>query len=404
MTVSAPPSPRLLVVVWRFPVFSETFVLDHVRGMAARGWSVTLCCASVDERLVRAEPALVEQLAALRPLGPKVASPTWARRATSLVRAGQVRAVRSRLARHAALMAGPLAAVVDDCRPDLIHAHFAPNAAAAGLAVRWAADGPPIPVVADLHGHDLTSDPQREGWAAARRLLDGQHLVVHSRFAAGLAQRGLGIEPHLVAYGASPLFQAPVRPGRWSRPLPLLFVGRLTEGKGADVALAALAQLAQRRPELDPHLVLVGDGPERAALTAEAERLGVGGRCRFAGALSERAVAEAMAAHEILLMPSRTTADGWVEAFGKVALEGVASGMAVVASRSGGLPEAVSHAGTLVPPADARAVTEAVEHLVDASSPAYEAARGHGSYRSSEEAWDSYDRLSREVAGLPATR
>jgi glycosyltransferase involved in cell wall biosynthesis len=165
--------------------------------------------------------------------------------------------------------------------------------------------------------------------------------------------------------------------------------------------VAALAQLAERRPELDPHLMLVGDGPQRAALTAQAERLGVRDRCQFAGARSEREVAEAMAAHEMLLVPSHTTADGWVEAFGKVALEGVATGMAVVASRSGGLPEAVGRAGTLVPPDDPTAMAEAVEHLVDTSSPAQEAARGHGSHRAAGEAWDSYDRLSRELAGLP---
>lgn len=118
-------------------------------------------------------------------------------------------------------------------------------------------------------------------------------------------------------------------PRRWA----VGFLGRLVSDKGADLLLQALAGLPDALA--DRRGVLIGDGPERAALERQAETLGLSGRVDFLGARREAEVAELLNQVEVLVVPSR-----WAEPFGIVALEGLACGCALVVSRRGGLPEA----------------------------------------------------------------
>ncbi len=118
-------------------------------------------------------------------------------------------------------------------------------------------------------------------------------------------------------------------PRRWA----LGFVGRLVSDKGADLLLRALAELPTE--VADRRCVVIGDGPERAALERRAAALGVAGRIDFLGPRRDAELAELLNEIEVLAVPSR-----WAEPFGIVALEGLACGCALVVSRRGGLPEA----------------------------------------------------------------
>jgi len=117
----------------------------------------------------------------------------------------------------------------------------------------------------------------------------------------------------------------------------ILFVGRLVEGKGVDLLLKALALLGSRGRAAN--LTVVGDGPDRKTLEAAAGAAGLGSQVAFLGALSGDDLADVMNRHRVLAVPSR------VEAFGIVALEGLACGCAVAVSDVGGLPEAVGACG-----------------------------------------------------------
>lgn len=387
--------PSVLVVVWEFPVPYETFVAGHLEGMLDRGWEVSLCCVRLDDELLGASGDLRHRLHGLFALGSDVDAASWPTRLRRLWAAGEARWWRSPTVRHAATMAPSLRAVIQSLDPDVVHAHFGPNAAAAGLACR----GRPTPVIADFHGFDFTSQPQREGWSAYRRLLAGQTLVVNSPFAEERVRAGMGVRPHRVPYGASEAFVAPDRPVWWSEPLRLLFVGRLVPQKGVDLALTALAELFQRRPDVDPHLTILGSGPCRPDLERQAEALGITARVEFVGAVNQDEVVAAMRSHEVLLVPSRRTADGWVEGFGKVAAEGIRSGMAVIASRSGGLPSAVGDAGFLVPPDDAGSIVTTVERLLVEFTPALVRDQTRGDHPTLTDTWDEYDRLCRQLTG-----
>jgi N-acetyl-alpha-D-glucosaminyl L-malate synthase BshA len=103
---------------------------------------------------------------------------------------------------------------------------------------------------------------------------------------------------------------------------------------------------ARVRETLDARLVLVGDGPEYARTRELVETLGLGSSVRYVGVVDE--VAPLLKAADLLLLPSET------ESFGLVALEAMASGVPVVASDVGGLPEVVEHGvtGFLAPVGD----------------------------------------------------
>ena len=98
--------------------------------------------------------------------------------------------------------------------------------------------------------------------------------------------------------------------------------------------------------------MLVGDGPEFSRTQALVGELGLADRVRFVGVVDE--VASLLSAADLLLLPSET------ESFGLVALEAMASGVPVVASRVGGLPEVVEHGvtGYLAPVGDVEAMAE----------------------------------------------
>lgn len=132
-------------------------------------------------------------------------------------------------------------------------------------------------------------------------------------------------------------------------------LGRLVPVKGFDVLVAALPAVAAAVPSA--RVLLVGDGPERAALQAQAAACGVGQRLHVTGATAE--IARALAACDVLAAPSRN------EGMGRALVEAMALGVPVVAAAVGGIPAVVGdgEGGRLVPAGDAAALAEALVEL-----------------------------------------
>ena len=164
--------------------------------------------------------------------------------------------------------------------------------------------------------------------------------------------------------GRVPVFVAPngTEDGFDRQPLTdtdtVLFTGRLAKVKGADVLLEAFRQVSADRPQA--RLTVIGDGPDRARLEALSADLVDAGRVRFLGWLGRDGVAECLAGSAVVVVPSR-----WPEVFGRVVLEALQTGRAVVASRGGGLPELVGpDNGLLVTPGDAGELAAALTGLL----------------------------------------
>jgi glycosyltransferase involved in cell wall biosynthesis len=140
----------------------------------------------------------------------------------------------------------------------------------------------------------------------------------------------------------------------------VLFVGGLTARKNPLVLLQAFARVRAQRPRA--RLVLVGGGPLRGAIVAGVRRLGLDDVVILTGAVPNTEVVDWMAACDLLALPSL------VEPLGVVALEALASGRPVVATRVGGVSEIVPapRAGALVNPSDPVDVAAALVRVLDA--------------------------------------
>lgn len=134
-------------------------------------------------------------------------------------------------------------------------------------------------------------------------------------------------------------------------------VGRFVAFKGYAHLVDAAAALERERPGV--HWVLVGDGELRPALEAQALRLGLGAQVHFTGWRDD--VPALVALGDLFVLPSLN------EPFGRVLIEAMATGKAVVATAAGGVPEIVVHGetGLLVPPGDPGALAAAVRELLD---------------------------------------
>ena len=137
----------------------------------------------------------------------------------------------------------------------------------------------------------------------------------------------------------------------------IVFLARLVSDKGGDLLLEALTRMRSRG--LTPRLTVVGDGPERPALEAQAQRLGIASQVTFLGVQTGETLVRILNEHRVMAVPSRLP-----EPFGVVALEGIACGCAVAASEDGGLPDAVGPCGLLFPNGDADALADCLGRLL----------------------------------------
>jgi glycosyltransferase involved in cell wall biosynthesis len=173
-------------------------------------------------------------------------------------------------------------------------------------------------------------------------------------------------------------------PGRFENRINVLYAGRLTKEKGADLLADAFLEARARDRRL--HLVLAGGGPEEAAL-----RRRLGADATFLGWLEGDALATAYASADLFLFCSRT------DTFGQVILEAQASGLPVVAVAEGGPAELIAdgRSGLLCPP-DAPALAGAVRGLASSRAARNRLARG-GLVAVQERTWDAA--LARLAAG-----
>jgi phosphatidyl-myo-inositol dimannoside synthase len=243
------------------------------------------------------------------------------------------------------------------------------------------------------HGNDFLAAQQRWHRALFNRLLAAAQplITVSAANAARLQQLGLPA-PVVIHPGADPGCFTPA-PTRAAGPFVLLTVARLVPRKGVDVTLQALSILLPHFPDL--RFCVAGDGPERPRLERMAEELGVARAIRFLGRLPDEAVCELYRGADVFVLATRDEAHT-VEGFGIVYLEASASGLPVVAARSGGAVEAVRGGvtGLLVPANDPIALARVLVELL--ADPARRERMGRAGRRWVEEEMN-WDRVVHEI-------
>jgi len=233
--------------------------------------------------------------------------------------------------------------VVQDQRLDLIHCHYAiPHATSAWIAREMLrAQGSDLRVVTTLHGTDITIVGQDPSFHAITKfsIERSDRITAVSEFLRSETIAAFGctgcqvevihnfVDPGIYDRAAHPPALAPLVGA--DRKV-LMHISNFRAVKRVRDVVRVFARVAKQVPSV---LVMVGDGPERVDAEHEARALGVEHDVRFLGKIE--AVAPLLASADLFLLPSQS------ESFGLSALEALASGVPVVASRAGGLPEVV---------------------------------------------------------------
>jgi glycosyltransferase involved in cell wall biosynthesis len=145
----------------------------------------------------------------------------------------------------------------------------------------------------------------------------------------------------------------------------MIQASRFIEKKGLDTTLIAFADFRKKYPNAE--LVLAGEGPLENRLKEIAQRLGIAQAVCYPGFLAQHELAAAYRSAHLFLHPSQTTRSGDQEGVPNSMLEAMASGLPVVATQHGGIPEAVQSGrdGLLVPERDSRALAAALLEIAD---------------------------------------
>ncbi len=159
-------------------------------------------------------------------------------------------------------------------------------------------------------------------------------------------------------FGTDPeLFRPAV--SRPDRPFTIGYIGRLVEEKGVRVLLRAAAKLTG-----EWRLRILGGGPLRDVLAAEATRLGIVDRVTFAAQIPSTEMPPYYHHLDTLVLPSLTRPN-WKEQFGRVLVEAMASGVPVIGSDSGAIPDVIGAAGRVVAEGDVGALAGTLQCLMD---------------------------------------
>ena len=146
-------------------------------------------------------------------------------------------------------------------------------------------------------------------------------------------------------------------------PPVILGIGRMVPEKGFEDLLSAASLLRKHSPDLEFRVHLVGDGP----LAERVDQMAVWGghrdRYERTPSLCYKQLPNLYRGATLLALPSRPTSE-WKEQFGMVLIEAMASGVPVVASVTGGIPEMIGNAGVLIPPGDFSKLAESIEDLL----------------------------------------
>jgi N-acetyl-alpha-D-glucosaminyl L-malate synthase BshA len=247
---------------------------------------------------------------------------------------------------------------------DLLHVHYAiPHATSAWIAREMLGADHPLRIVTTLHGTDITLVGQERSFGEITRfsILKSDGITAVSDYLKRETVHSFDVPPERIE--VIPNFVDPVLYDRGTLPCHkqaflrdgekmIVHVSNFRPVKRVRDVVRTFARITRQVPS---RLVLIGDGPDRPEAADEAREQGVTDRVLFLG--KQDSVAELLACADLFILPSSS------ESFGLVALEAMASGVPVIATNAGGLPEVVENGVT-----GFMAPIGAVEEMADAGT------------------------------------
>jgi colanic acid/amylovoran biosynthesis glycosyltransferase len=365
---------KVAYVMSRFPKLTETFVLYEMLAVEEQGVDIELypllrerepvvhpdavpLCERAHFQPFLSGPILRSQLAFLRRTPRTYLATLWdVLRGTwgSLNFFAGAVAIFPKVVHDAQLM---VAGGVDH-----VHCHFSNHPAAAGFIIHRLTG---IPFSFTAHGFDLHVDRRM----LCAKIGEASFVVPVSEYNRDLMVKECGDRARrklaVIHCGVDTRFFHPAESAVEQGPLSILCVGKLHEVKGQTHLLEACRLLAEAG--IDLVCTLVGDGPDRQALTKQVAESGLDGRVAIVGERDRVQIAALLSSAQVHVAPSVPTRSGKREGIPVVLMEAMSAGLPVVASRLSGIPELVEDgvSGLLVPPGDAAALADALRRLND---------------------------------------
>jgi glycosyltransferase involved in cell wall biosynthesis len=278
-------------------------------------------------------------------------------------------------------------------RFDIVHVHWPVPHAVFGWAARA---GSPTPVKLIAHFYSIELRWVRHSLRLLRGFLrraitSADRVVAISNSTAAEVRSVAPVPVEVIPYAVDlpvPSLPAAAPLAGTNRPLSVLFVGRLAERKGVRYLIDAVAALPVA---LRAHLVIIGDGPERGALEAQAHALDADDRVTFRGWVTPDQLDAAYTDATVFVLPAVVDARGDTEGLGMVLLEAMTYRVPVIATPLGGITDIVEHdkTGLLVPPNDATALASAIATLATHPADADRLAGAGRDYALRHFSWDA---------------
>lgn len=231
-------------------------------------------------------------------------------------------------------------------KPAKVYVHF-PEVQAP--AVLWLKRHFDFRLITCFHGHDVLR--YNEGYCTDSECFRAQYTLVHASDKVSACSSFLAnvVEDIFIVRGVIPVYNGidlkrydrPVGESPWHRPYIFAF-GRLERIKGYDMLIEAYSLIYQKH---DCDLLIAGDGSQKEVLSRQINELGLKGKVHLIGRKHQEEIVQFTRHAELNVISSLR------EPFGIVALEAIASGRPIVATRAGGIPEIMSeYFGVLVDP------------------------------------------------------
>ena len=280
-----------------------------------------------------------------------------------------VRTSRSHLSKHMQLFAydpRPIIKALREHQPDLIDMSHEPYSIAAAEILtlcKWFA--PQAPIVMHTNQNILHKYPFPFSWLEQRAFRRVAAAYACSETVCEvLRAKGFDKPAPIITYGVDteafrPRAATRKRSSELSGPLTIGFVGRMLPGKGLNVLAEALAKLGAE----DWRLLAVGEGSEREEFERQLTEAGLRNRAEFTGAINFALVPAYFHQMDILVIPTETT-KRIREQFGRVIVEAMASGVPVIGSTCGAIPEVIGDAGLIFTEGDADALAGALRRML----------------------------------------
>lgn len=245
-------------------------------------------------------------------------------------------------------------------QPDLIHAEEEPDSLAAlQIAAARRLWAPRAKLI--LHTWQNIDRPRNAAvrWVTRQTLAAADAIFCANQQAATILERLYyrGATHVLPAVGVDmqTFVPCPARPAHTG--LVVGYVGRMVPEKGIETLIDAAEALG---PAIQ--VILIGEGPQRSALTAQVCARQLTERIHFYPPAPPAQVARQICQFDVLVLPSRTTRL-WKEQFGRVLVEAMACQIPVVGSDSGAIPEVIGDAGLVFPEGDAASLADCLRRL-----------------------------------------